>query len=326
MEIIKLKKYLYSSLSIIVILFLVVYGSADNNVEKKHFSSNGISFDYPATWQSVEAESHVAAFKDPDSGSNVTISKQYMPSDYASNNNFTLNFSEAKDLGFKFVSSENVTIDNTSAYKNSYEVTTKNSSISLEEVWVVKDGFLYSIIVKTPMNESSNTKFSLSSFLPGSEKVVSSEIVTDSFKIENSTNSTVSPFWGYVSIPSLGVNWGIRSDTVNALGSVYHYNESFYPGQDGVAGLLGHHTRFSAPFMNIDTLKTGDSVVITDLLSQKRYTYHVSSNGDIKWDFKTNPVNFTAGTPELKMVTCWPPGYSKAAYQTHCKLVSIEPL
>ncbi|SCG85059.1 sortase domain-containing protein [Methanobacterium congolense] len=320
-----MKKYLNYSLAIIVVLFLVVYATEGNNVEKKHFSGDGISFDYSATWESVEAGSHVAAFKDPNSGSNITVNKQFMPSDYASNNNFALNFSEAKDLGFKFVSSENITVDNLSGYKNSYEVNTKNSSIALDEIWVVKDGFLYSIIVKTPMNES-NDKFSLSSLLPGSEEPVSSDIVTESFKIENSSNSTVSPFWGYVSIPSLGVNWGIRSDTVNALGSVYHYNESFYPGQDGVAGLLGHHTRFSAPFMNIDTLKTGDVVVVTDLLSQKRYTYQVSSSWDIKWDFKTNPVNFTAGNPELKLVTCWPKGYSKAAFQTHCKLVSIEPL
>jgi sortase A len=325
MEIIKLKKYLNYSLAIIVVLFLVVYATEGNDVEKKHFSDDGISFDYPATWESVEAGSHVAAFKDPDSGSNVTVNKQFMPSDYASNNNFALNFSEAKDMGFKFVSSENITVDNLSGYKNSYEVNTKNSSISLDEIWVVKDGFLYSIIVKTPMNES-NDNFSLSSILSGSEEALSPDTVTESFKIENSSNSTVSPFWGYVSIPSLGVNWGIRSDTVNALGSVYHYNESFYPGQDGVAGLLGHHTRFSAPFMNIDTLKTGDVVVVTDLLSQKRYTYQVSSSWDIKWDFKTNPVNFTAGTPELKMVTCWPKGYSRAAFQTHCKLVSIEPL
>jgi len=325
MEIIKLKKYLNYSLAIIVILFLVVYATEGNDVEKKHFSGDGISFDYPATWESVEAGSHVAAFKDQDSDSNITINKQFIPSDYASNNNFALNFSEAKDLGFKFVSSKNITVDNLSGYKNSYEVKTKNSSISLDEIWVVKDGFLYSIIVNTPMNES-NDKFSLNSLLSGSEEALSSDTVTESFKIENSSNSTVSPFWGYVSIPSLGVNWGIRSDTVNALGSVYHYNESFYPGQDGVAGLLGHHTRFSAPFMNIDTLKTGDVVVVTDLLSQKRYTYQVSSSWDIKWDFKTNPVNFTEGNPELKMVTCWPPGYSRAAFQTHCKLVSIEPL
>jgi sortase A len=325
MEIIKLKKYLNYSLTIIVVLFLVVYATEGNDVEKKHFSGDGISFDYPVTWESVEAGSHVAAFKDPDSGSNITVNKQFMPSDYASNNNFALNFSAAKDLGFKFVSSENITVDNLSGYKNSYEVNTKNSSISLDEIWVVKDGFLYSIIVKTPMNES-NDNFSLSSILSGSEEALSPDTVTESFKIENSSNSTVSPFWGYVSIPSLGVNWGIRSDTVNALGSVYHYNESFYPGQDGVAGLLGHHTRFSAPFMNIDTLKTGDVVVVTDLLSQKRYTYQVSSSWDIKWDFKTNPVNFTAGNPELKLVTCWPKGYSRAAFQTHCKLVSIDPL
>lgn len=57
-----------------------------------------------------------------------------------------------------------------------------------------------------------------------------------------------------------------------------------------------------------------------------KYTYSVTSNGkDIRWDYKTNPIKFThSGTARLFLVTCYPPGYEKAAFITHCKLISTD--
>ena len=157
------------------------------------------------------------------------------------------------------------------------------------------------------------------------EKSPEIKALTENLTINNST-LTKTTVWGEVSIPSQGLNWNICQDTVNHYGSVYHDQKNFFPGQNGTIGLLGHHTAYSAPFANINLLKAGDHVIIIDYLTQKKYVYEVTSNGDIKSDYKTNPVQYPAGTFQLTLVTCYPPGYTEAAYQTHCKLISVEPI
>jgi len=91
-------------------------------------------------------------------------------------------------------------------------------------------------------------------------------------------------------------------------------------------GLLGHRTIFSAPFKNIDQLKPEDEVVINDYLTQRKYIYQVVSNGDIKWDYKTDPIKFPPEDNNLTLVTCYPPGTTQAAWMVHCKLIRIKPL
>ena len=184
---------------------------------------------------------------------------------------------------------------------------------------------LYSIICTTPQEKGINLDFNSTS--KNSKNDASFDVVKKSFEIKNSgVKNSTSPFWGHISISSINANWGIRSDTVNAYNSTYHVSESFYPGENGVCGILGHHTIFSAPFSKIDTLKVGDTVIINDLLTQKKYTYTVASNGDIRWNYKENPITYASGSPDLTLVTCWPPGSDQAAWLTHCKLTSIEPL
>jgi sortase A len=125
-------------------------------------------------------------------------------------------------------------------------------------------------------------------------------------------------------IPKLGVDCYIRTDTVNAYNSVYHYPQSAGFGQPGEAGILGHRTTYSSLFKNINSLSPGDKVIIKDLTYKKIYTYEVTSNGnDIRYDYKTNPIRFALeGDSRLLLVTCYPPGAKSAAYITHTKLVS----
>jgi sortase A len=129
-------------------------------------------------------------------------------------------------------------------------------------------------------------------------------------------------------IPKLHVTASIRSDTVNAYNSVYHYSESVMPGANGECGILGHRTRYSGLFTKIAALAPGDQAIITDFTQHKRYVYVVTSNGnDIRWDYKTNPIRFSQeGQPRLLIVTCYPPGRKKAAWITHFKMVSVTDL
>ena len=129
---------------------------------------------------------------------------------------------------------------------------------------------------------------------------------------------------GELIIPKLQVDCHIRSDTVNAYDSVYHYPQSAAFGQPGEAGILGHRTTYSGLFRNIGDLVPGDQVIIEDLTLKKKYVYEVTSNGDdIRWDYQSNPIRFSMeGQPRLLLVTCYPPGEKEAAYIVHCKLVS----
>lgn len=130
---------------------------------------------------------------------------------------------------------------------------------------------------------------------------------------------------GRLKIPRLGVGCYIRSETVNAYNAAYHYPESVAIGQSGECGLMSHRTTYSALFRHLDWLKIGDKVILTDL-KRTKYTYSVTSNGnDIRWDYKTNPIQFShSGPARLLLVTCHPPGYEKAAFITHSKLVSVD--
>lgn len=130
---------------------------------------------------------------------------------------------------------------------------------------------------------------------------------------------------GWLKISRLGVDCTIRSDTVNAYNAAYHYPHSVSFGQAGECGLMSHRTTYSALFRHINSLKVGDKVVVTNL-AKIRYIYKVTSNGkDIRWDYKTNPIKFAqSGSARLLLVSCYPLGYEKAAFITHCKLVAVD--
>jgi sortase A len=303
---------------LIIILTIVVVGVAfttvafsGKNIKTNHFEKDEISFDYPDSWQIVNQTrtSEIVGFNDSKANLNVSVNKWSIVSGYKPMENFTINGPDDQS-GMKFVSHKTLDINGTKADENVYQFNESNTTYQRIEIWINKNNALYSIIFTTT-DKDLNYK--------------SPEIkaVTNNLTIKDSSQENT-PIWGKVTIPSQGVTWDIRQDSVNYYGSVYHYSNSFFTGQNGTVGLLGHHTRYSAPFANINLLNTGDKVIITDYLTQRNYVYQVESNGDIKSDYKTNPLQFASGTYELTLVTCYPPGYEEAAYLTHCKLVSIE--
>ena len=304
----------------IIILCVLILGVvftavsfSGKEIKTSHFEKDEISFDYPDTWQMVNQSrsSQIVAFTDQNTNLNVTVSRWQLVPGYKTADNFIYN--NATDQSqFKFIQHKTIDLNGTTVDENIYQMNSTGSTVQRTEMWIKKNNALYSIIFTTP-DTGLNDK--------------SPEIraLTQNLTIKD-TNLPETQVWGQVSIPSQGVNWDICQDTVNHYGSVFHYTNSFFTGQNGTVGLLGHHTRYSAPFANINLLNNGDKVIITDYLTQRKYVYEVISNGDIKSDYKTNPLQFAGGVYELTLVTCYPPGYQEAAYLTHCKLDSIEPI
>lgn len=319
-----MKKYilLIIFLAAIILAITLPFGSA--NIETKHYQNDEISFDYPANWQQVSAEeSQLVAFKDPESGMNVTVSRQAIPSGYKTPENFVPELIKQNKSEFEFISTNNASLKENEGYENTYQISKDNSTIEHKELWVNTNGALYSVIFEYP-KEGFKIE-SLLKGLKGSENTAAFDAVKNSLNI-TSTELEGTPISGSIYIPSQGIKWDIRNDTINIVNGVYRYPESFYPGESGTVGIMGHHTKFSAPFANINLLEVGDKIIINDYLTQKKYVYEVASNGDINWEYKVHPVQFPKDKSELTLVTCWPPGYMAAAWIVHCELVSIEPL
>jgi sortase A len=312
-------RYTYLIALLVVIFSLAITSVAflgESNIKTKHYESKDISFDYPQNWHTINrvSASEIVSFTDPSSSSNVTINKQSIPINYTPPSNFILKSSEAEQTGFKFVSHSSINLNGTEAHKNVYQINMNSNTFQRTEIWIQKNKALYSIIYTRKLsspwdNPENDQKF---------------KILLKSINVKHSATGNTN-MWGTLTIPTLGVNWNIRTDTLNSYDTVYHA-PSFYPGENGTVGIYGHHTKFSAPFARINLLKVGDQVIVNDYLSQKKFIYVVMNNGDVKWDYKTNPVKFPGGRSELTLITCYPPGLTEAAWMVHCKLKSVQPL
>lgn len=332
-----MKKYFYPIIIFCVLLLLtiaLVSGSTDTNTETKHYQNGEISFDYPASWQqSSPKENQIAAFQDNQSGINVSVSRQVMPPGYTPPQNLVPNVVSGAKNEFKPTSQQTINLNGTTGYENLYKIQGNGTNLEQREIWVQTNGALYSIILKYPEGYKSTNSSTISDtinsiksiFNLNSEASDNSNVIKKSLAIAPTQLSKTAVF-GSVYIPTLGVKWDIRYDTVNAYNGVYHYPESSYFGTNGSSGLLGHHTTYSAPLNNVELIKAGDTVIVRDYLTQKKYTYVVVSNDDIRYDYTTNTIKFPQGTNELVLATCWPPGYTTAERYVHCQLSSVEPI
>jgi sortase A len=126
-----LKKYILGIVGIVIIVaialaFTLPFGSA--NIETKHYQNGEISFDYPANWQQVSAKgSQVVAFNDPETGLNVSVSRQVIPPGYNVPENFVPELVKATESNITLASSNSISLNGNQGYENIYNVK-KNGS------------------------------------------------------------------------------------------------------------------------------------------------------------------------------------------------------
>ena len=319
----RLNTYLIILLAIVVIIiFAVNLGGNGLGTQSKHFDNGEISFDYPGALAEVNGTgSNITSFSD-DSGLNITVVKERIPKGYNLANQVQLNGIGTVDKNFQLVSTKNITVNGVTGYETDYTLHDGNVSKQRKEVWFQKNNALYGVIYTAPGSSSGSSGLDVSA--AGNEL----NTIINSIKInDNVTNTNKVVGWAELIMPTIGGDWEITTHSVNDP-SVYFIPTSYYPGANGQTALLGHHTTHSAPFSGITQLKVGDPLIIKDYLTQKKYTYEVTSNGDdIRWGAKGVSLGYqSTSTPELWLITCWPTGYSRAAYIVHSKLVSVEPL
>jgi sortase A len=306
-----LNKYLLLILGLLILTIFAFdhYGSGTPN---KHFDNGEISFDYSSSWNETNGTgSNVVSFTD-NNGLNVKVLKLALPPDYDLLKHLQLNAAGGIDQNFKLVSQRNITINGTTAYESDYTFNGKNGSEQRKEVWIKKNNFLYSMIF-TASGEIDENNINT---------------MVKNLKINESNAGPKYDGWAEIVMPTINAKWKFSSWSLNNPGAVYHIPTSYFPGEKGEMALLGHHTTHHAPFLRISELKVGDEVIINDFLTQKKYVYVVESNGnDVRWGVEGTDIKFQPNEePKLFLITCYPPGYSKAAWIVHCKLVSVEPL
>lgn len=322
----RLNKYLLLILALLVatIFILEPKNGGIMGIGTNHYDNGEVSFDYPSSWNMTNGtNSTLVSFTDTN-GLNVTVHKQVVPEGYNFMARTILSGAGNVDPNFKLVSAKNITVNGKNAYEINYNINTKNGQQQRKEVWFEGNNLVYNVIFTTPGSFQSNSQLSINSGNSASDTVI------NSLKI-NQTNKTsrLSTGWAVLQMPTLGRTWTITTTTADMWGAVYHIPTSYFPGENGEFALMGHHTTHHKPFANIETvLKVGDPLIVKDYLTGKKYTYKVTSNGnDIRWGEKGDTIYYKAtNKPELLLITCWPPGYSRGAYIIHSSLVSVEPL
>lgn len=107
-------------------------------------------------------------------------------------------------------------------------------------------------------------------------------------------------------IPAIGVDKYVVQGTNEAdlRQGPGHYLGTPYPGQNGNVGIAGHRTTYGAPFFELNRLKPGDQIMITDL-NDRTWDYVVSRPPVV-----VSPVDVAVldptSFPQLTLTTCNP--------------------
>lgn len=138
------------------------------------------------------------------------------------------------------------------------------------------------------------------------------------FEKEAEAEEIVVPREGSIEIPKIGILAPIVfSQTVEEMDKdlkkgVALFPQSAYPGQKGLAIILGHSgppgwpdVDFDTVFSRVNELDVGDEIKI--VLDKKNYIFKVN-NKVILEKGKDFPYSLDDSKPNLLLLSCWPPG------------------
>lgn len=163
-----MKKY---AILVIAILALVVFASgctttnqtsnqtSQPTVPTKTYAANGVSFNYPESWEelkSISTPNAIVAYGDPKSvdastgnvNTLVIIQKVALPSGMTLKQVYDQTYAQyaASDPSFQQISDSTTTVDGTTAYVNVHKVNVSGVQKQEKAVWLEKNGNIYVIL------------------------------------------------------------------------------------------------------------------------------------------------------------------------------------
>ena len=101
-----------------------------------------------------------------------------------------------------------------------------------------------------------------------------------------------------------------------------HHLDSPWLGASGNTVIAGHRTSHGAPFYDLDKLKVGDLISVTDVQGRV-WAYRVRENPFIVDDEEVAAVYSQPIPPELTLVTCTPIGSTAQRLVVKADLVEV---
>lgn len=110
-----------------------------------------------------------------------------------------------------------------------------------------------------------------------------------------------------IRVPRLGADWSWvaveGTDDAQLATGPGHYTGTPLPGARGNSAFAGHRAGHGDPFLDFDTLRRGDEVVITQ--GSVRWTYRLTRDPEVVPVDATWVLDPTPGR-QLTLTTCWP--------------------
>ncbi len=110
-----------------------------------------------------------------------------------------------------------------------------------------------------------------------------------------------------IRVPRLGADWSWvaveGTDDAQLATGPGHYTGTPLPGARGNSAFAGHRAGHGDPFLDFDTLRRGDEVVITQ--GSVRWTYRLTRDPEVVPVDATWVLDPTPGR-RLTLTTCWP--------------------
>ena len=107
-------------------------------------------------------------------------------------------------------------------------------------------------------------------------------------------------------IPAIGVDKYVveGTDEDSLRRGPGHYAGTAYPGQNGNVAIAGHRTTYGAPFFELNQMKVGDQILLTDL-NEHTWVYVVDQSPVVVSPDNTAVLDATT-FPQLTLTTCNP--------------------
>ncbi|KAF5089199.1 hypothetical protein DSECCO2_29180 [anaerobic digester metagenome] len=165
-----MKKYPFLILLALLCLVVSVSGCVSNqnqtNNTTSHYSQNGISFDYPGSWNTANAVSNnsVAAVADPNSVAStgepqtfVLIQKSNATAGSDMQTVYDANYASLfTNTSYQRVSEANITVNGAAALENVYTVNSTSATMQMRAVWLKENSDIYVILCGALQSDFSN--------------------------------------------------------------------------------------------------------------------------------------------------------------------------
>ena len=140
------------------------YNITSYNASTNNFEGYGMSFNFPSNWNlTTDSSQGLSVMVSPNlqdnEAPNLQIDKMQNPGGVSDQDAIKSMTAPPPDPTYNLISNKTTTIDNITAYVQTFTVndpTTFTENMTMEYVYIIKNGTTYTLIVSAPLNDFNN--------------------------------------------------------------------------------------------------------------------------------------------------------------------------